>query len=193
LKCNGSVSLAEVVSSVSPVASISSRLYDKGGRTRQERAMTSPLIDRFQPRAPSKAEAELARESSRHLAHYLGGEDNLRLRVVDDAGPGETVSVPASAFRLLVQILTEMAQGNAVTLLPVHAELTTQQAADLLNVSRPYVVKLLDEGKIPHRTVGKYRRVRLDDLMAYKKQNDQLRLQALEELAAQAQELNMGY
>jgi excisionase family DNA binding protein len=86
-----------------------------------------------------------------------------------------------------------MAKGHGVALLPLHAELTTEQAADLLNVSRSFVIGLLEEAKIPFRVVGKHRRVRLDDVIAYKRRDDQERLKVLEELVAQAQELNMGY
>jgi excisionase family DNA binding protein len=156
--------------------------------------MSTRIPEKFETIAPTEADTQLARESSRLLAtHQLGRQPSVRIQLLDDGEAAETVVVPAAALRLLLHALTEMAQGNAVTLIPVHAELTTQQAADLLNVSRPYVVKLLDEGKIPGRTVGKYRRVRFDDLMAYKRKDDAARAKIADQLAAEAQELGMGY
>lgn len=143
--------------------------------------------------APSEADALMAAESSRQLAtHQFSQKEPVRIRLRDD-DKAETLSVPASAFRLFSQLLNEMSQGNAVALIPTHAELTTQQAADLLNVSRPYMVKLLDEGKLPCRTVGKFRRVRFDDLMTYKRKDDEARAKNLDQLSADAQELGMGY
>src|SRR5207245_11753913 len=134
--------------------------------------------------------AALAKESSRQLAPLLGAKKELTLQVLEDGNPSEPVRVPMAAGRMLVSILTEMAKGNAVTLIPIHAELSTQEAADLLNVSRPFLVKLLDEGKIPSRKVGTHRRVLFSDLMEYKKLSDKERQKALESLAAEAQELN---
>ncbi len=156
--------------------------------------MTSLIPENFETVAPTEADALLARESSRRLAsHKLGRRSSVRIQLLDDGEEAETVAVPASAVRLFLRLLTEMSQGNAVTLIPTHAELTTQQAADLLNVSRPYLVKLLDEERIPCRTVGKYRRVRFDDLMTFKHKDDEARARALDQLTAEAQELGMGY
>ena len=146
------------------------------------------------PFIPTEAESQVSKESSRILAPHISTKQaNRRLKIVEENGEEETVVIPAAAFDLLVDILSQMAQGNAVTLMPIHAELTTQEAADLLNVSRPFLVKLIESGKISHRKVGRHRRILLEDLMNYKHQIDSQRMQALDELAAQAQELNMGY
>jgi len=156
--------------------------------------MTALISENFETVAPTEADALFARESSRLLAtHKLGRRSSVRIQLLDDGKEADTVVVPASALRLFLHLLTEISQGNAVTLIPTHAELTTQQAADFLNVSRAYLVKLLDEGKIPCRTVGKYRRVRFDDLMASKRKDDEARAKILDQLTAETQELGMGY
>ncbi|OJW16361.1 MAG: hypothetical protein BGO49_18600 [Planctomycetales bacterium 71-10] len=151
--------------------------------------MSTPTPDCFATVVPSRSDARLAEELSRRFAgRRLGEGAAVRLRLDD-----EDMVVPASAVRLFLDLLAEMSRGNAVTLIPTHAELTTQQAADLLGVSRPYVVKLLDEGKIPSRAVGRYRKVRFDDLMEFKRKDDAARAKVLDQLAAEAQELGMGY
>ncbi|TDR79715.1 helix-turn-helix domain-containing protein [Paludibacterium purpuratum] len=139
---------------------------------------------------PSEAETTLAKESARQLSLFLSSKEEARsIRVIDHAGEHEVVQIPTAAYRLLIDILAQMAQGNAVSLIPVHAELTTQEAADMLNVSRPHLVKLLDAGDIPFHKVGTHRRVRYQDLVQYKNQSYMNRLKALEELSA----LDMGY
>jgi excisionase family DNA binding protein len=150
--------------------------------------MTQPAIA---PALPSEAETLVAEETSRLLAARAKKGGSMRLRILDDESPGGTVRLPAAAVRLLVRILEEMARGNAVTLIPVHAELTTQEAADMLHVSRPSLIQLLEEGKIEYRKVGTHRRVRFEALMKYKRRADADRLAALEELAAYDQELGL--
>ena len=161
--------------------------------------MTKLIPGNFETVVPSEADVQLAREPSRRLATWLttcqlDRQSSVRIKVMGNDEEAELVVVPTSAFRLFLQLLTEMSHGNAVTLIPTHAELSTQQAADLLNVSRPYLIGLLEKGEIPHRKVGTHRRVLFQDLMAYKQKIDAARLKALEELSALDQELGgMGY
>lgn len=139
---------------------------------------------------PTEQEARLADESSRLLAAHIGLGDGARLCVIDgDQG----IEVPMIALRILVDILAQMAKGNAVCVVPVHAEVTTQEAADFLNVSRPYLVRLLESGDLPFRKVGTHRRVMFTDLMQYRAGSRTRRKQALDELTREAQELGMGY
>lgn len=144
---------------------------------------------RIGPVAPTEHDSRLARESSRRLSPYT--KKDLRVRISDADGPD--IEIPAAAVQLLVHLLTQMAEGNAITLMPINAELTTQQAADLLGVSRPFFVKELDEGKVDYRKVGTHRRVLFVELMRYKETMDTKRHKALDELAKQSQELDMGY
>ena len=146
------------------------------------------------PHIPSEPEISLSQESSRILASHLKQSSSTQtLKVIKENGQEQILEIPSTAYQLLIDILSQMAQGNAVTLISIDTELTSQEAADLLNVSRPYLIKLLESNKIPFRKVGRHRRIRLEDVMNYKNQIDSDRMQALDELAAQAQELDMGY
>jgi excisionase family DNA binding protein len=140
---------------------------------------------------PSEAEVTLAKETSGFLAGRLVDGEPLRLALLPNRGQKGTFDLPASAARLLVRILEEMARGNAVTLIPVHAELTTQEAADMLHISRPTLIQLLEEGKIAYRRVGSHRRVRFESLLSYKRQLETDRRAALADLAAYDQELGI--
>ena len=143
---------------------------------------------------PTAQDIVLARESGRVLSTMLlTRADTQQIDFHDDQGSVRPVRIPTSALRLLLEVLTEIAQGNAVSIIPIHAELTTQEAADVLNVSRPFLVQLLEKGDIPFHKTGTHRRVRYQDVMDYKNSIDGERRKALAELAAQAQELDMGY
>jgi len=152
--------------------------------------MTATALRSRPPVLPSEEESKLARESSRLLAAFVGKGGAARLKVVIGQ---EEITVPVAALRLLVDILAQMAEGNAVTIMPIHAELTTQQAADFLNVSRPHLVGLLERNEIPYRKVGTHRRVLFRDLLSYRGKSVASRRAALAELSKQAQELKMGY
>lgn len=143
---------------------------------------------------PVEREVQAAVQGQRALAAYLATNfETQRIQIFDDHNQAHQVELPTSALRLLVDILAELADGNAVQVVPVHAELTTQEAADLLNVSRPHLVKLLEDGVLPFHRTGKHRRVRFADLMQFKDARDQASEQAMADLARQSQELGLGY
>jgi excisionase family DNA binding protein len=142
--------------------------------------------------APTAQDATLARVSGQKLSRYARPKRSLSLRVTE-ADQEQPIELPAGAVSLLMDILEAMAAGRGVTVIPENAELTTVQAASLLNVSRPFLIKLLAEGALPHRKVGKHRRILIDDVMAYKSRIDAEREAVLDQLTAEAQENDMGY
>lgn len=143
--------------------------------------MTATVLD--EPRAPVRPKDQEL-DAVRILGEIFEARRKPKL-----VGPsGEEVEIPGTVYAVIRRVLHEMSQGNAVAVVPVHMELTTQQAADLLNVSRPHLIKLLDAGAIPFTKVGKHRRVRFDAVMAYRKSRSQRRRGALAEMTRIAQE-----
>ncbi len=104
---------------------------------------------------------------------------------------GEEITIPDSVYQVLRQVVHAMALGQAISIVPQERELTTQQAADFLNVSRPYLIKLLEQGEIPYIKVGAHRRVRFEDLKKYKEQRDQKRSQILQQLIEMSEEAGL--
>ena len=142
--------------------------------------------------APTAQEVAIARASGQRLSRYRDRAKPLSIRVLD-VDQEQPLELPAGAVALLMDILEAMAAGRGVSIIPENAELTTVQAAEVLNVSRPYLIKLLAEKAIPHRKVGKHRRILIEDVMTYKKRIDRAREAVLDQLAAEAQEDDLGY
>jgi excisionase family DNA binding protein len=149
-------------------------------------------LDRGEVALPEPAVAQAAAQASRALARLVHGEAApVRIRLIGPGGNDEEVSLPALAVGLLRGALSELARGNAVTLMPIHAELTTQEAADLLNVSRPFLVKLLENGTIAFHMVGTHRRILAADVLRYRSQQRQRSSEALDEIGNIDRELGL--
>ena len=151
--------------------------------------MTAKSAMRTESGIPSPRDAALAEQAVRKLAALADAVGPVAARFGEAAA--EPVDIPTPAVRLLREILDQMAHGHGVTLTPLHAELTTRQAADLLQVSRTHLVQLLDAGRIPCRKVGAHRRVRAEDIVAYRRETESRRRSALDELTARDQELGL--
>lgn len=148
----------------------------------------------MQATTPSQAEAALAKLCSQELAGVLatnGGEQSFSF--TDKFGKTHDIVLPKPALNLFIEVLTQLGEGNIVQITPIHAELTTQQAADMLNMSRPSLIKLLDEEIIPFSRTGNRRKVAYADVMTYKESLLEKRLASLDALSALDQETNMGY
>ena len=143
------------------------------------------------PVLPSETEAILARETSRLLAARMQDADPMELRILNHDTPEETLKLPAPAVKLLLRILEEMARGNAVTLIPLHPELTTQEAADMLNISRPTLIQLLNEDKIKFRRIGTHRRIPFESVMEYKRNARAERQAVIDEFVSHNEELGI--
>ncbi len=144
-----------------------------------------------EPTIPTAAEALLAREVSRALEQRHADQHTLSLIITAAENEVTTLELPQGAASLLIEILKQMAEGNAVSVLPAEPEITTQQAANLLCVSRPYLVGMIEKGELPARMVGNQRRLPLKDVLAYRRENQAKRKQALDELSAYDQELGL--
>ncbi|MCC6806888.1 MAG: helix-turn-helix domain-containing protein [Deltaproteobacteria bacterium] len=114
------------------------------------------------------------------------------IRVVVDEAKTQ-VTIPRAAYDLLLGVLAQLANGNPVSIVPHQAELTTNQAAEMLNVSRPFLIQLLEKGELPFRMVGTHRRIRYEDLLKYKRNDDAKRKAVADELAAEARKMGFEY
>ena len=146
--------------------------------------MTIPAFaEELGGRLPSALERAAANQLRQILASHASGETTLRILDDETRIPAEITLTPGLS-KLLTELLRHVGSGNAVTLVPVSQMLSTQQAADILNVSRPFLISLLDNGVIEHELVGRHRRIKAETLFAYKRSRNVKRSKALEELAA---------
>jgi excisionase family DNA binding protein len=145
----------------------------------------------------SKEDVELAKAAQRCIMSSLDHSKAVNIAVVGDdverLDDAPLLRLPPKVLRLFADMLGSLAQGKLVAIMPKELDITTQEAALFLNVSRPYLVRLLEEGKIPFHKVGTHRRVRFEDVVKYKEGRQKISQDALQKLAEQAQELGMDY
>ncbi len=142
----------------------------------------------------TKEDVLLAQQGLKTLqARLKQSPKTKRARLIVDVGTTAEIALPPQAVQALAEALGHLAAGKDVTVTALPQEMTTQQAAEYLRVSRPFLISLLEKNELPYRKVGTHRRVLAADVIAYKNRIDAQRLHTLEQLAAQAQELGMGY
>jgi excisionase family DNA binding protein len=145
---------------------------------------------------PTAKEQQIAKEyleAASKLAKVFAERQKSVAIAISDQEEAIHLEVPPKVFQVLKDVLSLMAEGKAFSVIGVETTLTTQQAAEMLAVSRPHLVKMIDSGQLPFHKVGRHRRVYLKDVLLVLSKREEDRESALEALAAQAQELNMGY
>lgn len=141
------------------------------------------------PVVPSERDMRMAQESQRQLGGVEFAKGESATLQID----GKSISVPAGIAAVVGELIRRMAEGKAVAVVPLEEEVSPQEAAELLGVSRPYAAKLFDRGAIPSRRVGTHRRALIGDVLAYRQREKEARLRALDELGEESQRLGMGY
>lgn len=153
-------------------------------------------IDRISEMTPpplTDDELEMARVAQRCIMEALDHSRAAAITLTTDTGEHPSVNVPPAALKLIGQLLGAMGEGRSITLMPTNREFTTVEAAHFLNVSRPFLIKEIEEGRLPHRMVGTHRRIALDDLVAYANKMREKQAGALERMADNARELGLDY
>jgi excisionase family DNA binding protein len=145
------------------------------------------------PPTMSPKEVEMARAAQRCIVEALDHSRAASITLTTTNGKHATVALPPSALKLIGQLLGAMSEGRPITLMPSKQEFSTVEAANFLNVSRPFVIKEIEEGRLPHRKVGAHRRVAFDDLVTYAREMRKRQEGALERLAENARELGLDY
>jgi excisionase family DNA binding protein len=141
---------------------------------------------------PGDVDTEVAGRAARRISDYLSSHPGEELiEALGEVGAEDALVIPRPTVVMLAQVLSLLESGHGVQIIPKDAELTTQQAADVLNVSRPYLISLLESGQIPFRKVGRHRRITFEALMEYKRQDDLQRRAAADDLADLSQELGL--
>ena len=141
----------------------------------------------------TERDADMARVAQRLIMEALDRSRAAVITLTSDRGKQTAIEVPPSALKLIGQLLGAMSEGQTVTLVPSKREFTTVEAAHFLNVSRPFVVKEIEEGRLPHRMVGTHRRIAFEDLRAYARKMREKQAAALERMAENARELGLDY
>lgn len=153
-------------------------------------------VDRVREVVPppmSEQEMEMARVAQRCIMEALDHSRAAAITLTTDTGEHPSVDVPPAALKLIGQLLGAISEGRPITLMPAKQEFTTVEAAHFLNVSRPFVIKEIDEGRLPHRMVGTHRRIAFEDLVAYARKMREKQAAALDRMADNARELGLDY